>query len=212
LGLPNADKSLHDGRLLIDIARRAEALGFATVGTIGRVSYPSFEELVTLAAAAGATERIGLMTDILLAATREPVLLAKQAATLDQVSGGRFVLGIGVGGRSDDFDVTGLNLHDRGKRLDAALDPMHRAWPGEPVPRSPRPGPARAGEVAAEAESNLKAYYGDFGARVWEGTIKTAEEAWQRVSTFEQAGADELIMFMAAPAIEQAERLAKAVF
>ncbi len=221
------------------------------------------------------------MTDILLAATREPVLLAKQAATLDQVSGGRFVLGIGVGGRPDDFAVTGFNLHDRGKRLDAALDLMHRAWRGEPVPGStepvtPRPvnghfvpiilgghteraiariaryglgftlgggtpeqlrgmiervttiwnGAGRPGkpefralsyfalgdEVAAEAESNLKQYYGDFGPRVWAGTIKTAEEAWQRVSTFEQAGADELIMFMAAPALEQAERLAKAVF
>ena len=79
------------------------------------------------------------MTDILLAATREPVMLAKQAATLDQVSGGRFVLGIGVGGRPDDFDVTGFDLHDRGKRLDAALDLMHRAWRGEPVPGSTEP-------------------------------------------------------------------------
>ena len=220
------------------------------------------------------------MTDILLAPTREPVLLAKQAATLDQVSHGRFVLGIGVGGRPDDFAVTGFNLHDRGKRLDAALDLMHRAWRGEPVPGStepvtPRPvnghsvpiiigghteraiarlgkygigytlgggapeqlrgmiervttiwnGAGRPGkpefraqayfalgdEVAAEAESNLKEYYGDFGPRVWAGTLKTAEDAWQRVSTFQQAGADELIMFMAAPAVEQAERLAKAV-
>ena len=229
---------------------------------------------MTLGAAAGATERIGLMTDILLATVREPVLLAKQAATLDQVSSGRFVLGVGVGGRPDDFTVTGFNLHDRGKRMDAALDLMHQAWRGEPV--TPRPvnghfvpiilgghteraiariakyglgytlgggtpeqlrgmmervttiwnGAGRPGkpefralsyfalgdEAAAEAEGNLKDYYGDFGPRVWAGTIKTAEEAWQRVSTFEQAGADELIVFMAAPAIEQAERLAKAVF
>src|SRR5438046_9388710 len=125
LGLPNADKSLHDGRLLVEIARRAEALGFSTLGTIGRVAYPSFEEMVTLAAAAGATERIGLMTDTLLATTRQPVLLAKQAATLDQLSGGRFVLGIGAGGREDDFTVTGSGFHDRGKRLDAGLDRMH---------------------------------------------------------------------------------------
>jgi len=86
LGLPNADKSVTNGRLLVDIARRAEALGFSTLATIGRVAYPNYEELVTLAAAAGATERIGLCTDILLAATREPVLLAKQAATLDQIA------------------------------------------------------------------------------------------------------------------------------
>jgi alkanesulfonate monooxygenase SsuD/methylene tetrahydromethanopterin reductase-like flavin-dependent oxidoreductase (luciferase family) len=73
---------------------------------------------VTLGAAAAVTERIGLMTDILLAPAREPILLAKQAATLDQISGGRFVLGIGVGARPDDFAVTGFNFKDRGKRLD----------------------------------------------------------------------------------------------
>jgi alkanesulfonate monooxygenase SsuD/methylene tetrahydromethanopterin reductase-like flavin-dependent oxidoreductase (luciferase family) len=251
------------------------------LGTIGRAAYPSFEELVTLAAAAGATERIGLMTDVLLATVREPVLLAKAAATLDQVSGGRFVMGLGVGGRADDFAVTGFNLHDRGKRMDAALDLMHAAWRGEPVPGTtqpvtPRPvnghsvpimfgghaeraiarlgkygigytlgggqpeqlrgmiekvttiwnGAGRPGkpefralgyfalgdEVAAEAESNVKEYYSDYGPRVWAGAVKTAEEAWQRVSAFEQAGCDELILFMAAPAVSQAERLAEAVF
>src|SRR5689334_4597241 len=125
LGLPNADLSIHDGKLLVDIARRAEELGFSTLGTIGRIAYPTFEELVTLAAAAGATSRIGLMTDVLIAPARDPVLLAKQAATLDQVSGGRFTLGISVGSRPDDFSTTGFNLKDRGKRFDAALDLMH---------------------------------------------------------------------------------------
>jgi alkanesulfonate monooxygenase SsuD/methylene tetrahydromethanopterin reductase-like flavin-dependent oxidoreductase (luciferase family) len=88
---------------------------------------------MTLAAAAGATQHIGLMTDILLAPAREPILLAKQAATLDQLSGGRLVLGVGVGARPDDFAVTGVGFKDRGKRLDAALDLMHRIWRGEPV-------------------------------------------------------------------------------
>ncbi len=120
LGLPNSDKSLASGRLLVEIARRADALGFSSLGTIGRVAYPTYEELIVLAAAAAATERIGLTTDILLAATRDPVLLAKQAATLDQVSGGRFVLGIGVGGREDDFVASGREFHRRGKQLDAA--------------------------------------------------------------------------------------------
>ena len=134
LGLPNSDKSLRDGHLLVDVARRAEELGFSTLGTIGRDAYPIHEELVTLAAAAGATKRIGLMTDVLLAATREPVLLAKQAATLDQLSDGRFVLGIGAGARDDDFTLTGTDFHTRGKRLDAMLDVMHRAWRGDALP------------------------------------------------------------------------------
>jgi alkanesulfonate monooxygenase SsuD/methylene tetrahydromethanopterin reductase-like flavin-dependent oxidoreductase (luciferase family) len=220
------------------------------------------------------------MTDILLAAAREPVLLAKQAATLDQISGGRFILGIGAGAREDDFAVTGSDFHTRGKRLDAQLDLMHRAWRGELVagstqPVTPRPvnghsvptafgGSAEAAirrvakygvgytlgagtpqamakmiervdalwkeagregkprywalgyfalgeEVAAEAEANLTGYYGEYGPRVWAGAVKTAAEAKQRIAAFSEVGCDEYMMFMAAPAVEQAERLAEAV-
>jgi alkanesulfonate monooxygenase SsuD/methylene tetrahydromethanopterin reductase-like flavin-dependent oxidoreductase (luciferase family) len=139
LGLPNATVSLGDGGMLIEVARRAEELGFASLATIGRVAYPSYEELVVLAAAAGATRRIGLLTDVLLGPTREPVLLAKQAASLDQLSGGRFVLGVGVGGREDDFAVTGMGFKDRGRRWDRSLDLMHRAWRGEPLEGTDRP-------------------------------------------------------------------------
>ncbi len=123
----------------MEIARRAETLGFSSLGTIGRMAYSSYEELVTLAAAAAVTERIGLMTDILLATTREPVLLARQAATLDQISQGRFLLGIGVGGRPDDFIISGLEFKNRGRRMDEALDLMHRAWRGEPIPGTNQP-------------------------------------------------------------------------
>jgi len=280
LGLPNSDKSLHNGRLLVDIARRAEELGFSTLGTIGRVAFSTYEELITLGAAAAVTERTGLMTDILLAATREPVLLARQAATLDQISGGRFTLGIGAGVRPDDFSVTGYGFNDRGKRLDAALDLMHRAWRGETIPGTgelvtPRPvnghsvpimfggqsdnavrrvakygiGYTMGGgdptalsgmmervnaawkeagrdgrpqfrvlsyfalgdDVAAEAEQNILAYYGAWGPRIWAAAAKTPAQAKERVELFKATGSDELIMFMTAPAIEQAERLAQAV-
>src|SRR2546425_6794236 len=106
IGIPNSIPGA-DGRLLLEWARRAERLGFSSLATIGRIAYPSSEELVVLAAAAGVTERIGLFTNILLGPTRDPALLAKQAATLDQVSAGRLVLGVGVGGRPDDFETTG---------------------------------------------------------------------------------------------------------
>jgi alkanesulfonate monooxygenase SsuD/methylene tetrahydromethanopterin reductase-like flavin-dependent oxidoreductase (luciferase family) len=62
------------------------------------------------------------------------VLLAKQAATLDQISQGRFILGIGAGAREDDFTVTGTDFHARGKRLDAMLELMHSAWRGDAIP------------------------------------------------------------------------------
>ncbi|MGH7760752.1 MAG: LLM class flavin-dependent oxidoreductase [Candidatus Dormibacteraceae bacterium] len=267
--------------MLVDIARRAEARGFSSLATIGRIAYPSYDEIVTLSAAAGATERIGLMTNVLLGPAREPILLAGQAAALDQLSRGRFVLGLGVGSRPDDFAVTGLNFHDRGKRLDAALDLMHRAWRGEPVPGTemavnPRPvnghsvplmfggrvdrsidrvvkygigytlgggnpdglkammdrvsaawqAAGRSGkpefralayfaigdEVHAEAQSNVMDYYGDWGPGVWKATVKTADEARERVKAYEAIGCDELLLFMTAPATAQADRLAEAVF
>jgi alkanesulfonate monooxygenase SsuD/methylene tetrahydromethanopterin reductase-like flavin-dependent oxidoreductase (luciferase family) len=144
LGLPNAVPDNPNGRVLVDFARRAESLGFSSLGTLGRIAYPNYEELVTLAAAAGATERIGLFTDILLGPAREPILFAKQAASLDQLSGGRLVLGVGVGAREDDFTVSGHPFHTRGKRWDESLELIHRAWRGEPVegsdqPLTPRP-------------------------------------------------------------------------
>jgi alkanesulfonate monooxygenase SsuD/methylene tetrahydromethanopterin reductase-like flavin-dependent oxidoreductase (luciferase family) len=137
LGLPNAIPGA-SGALLLDWARRADRLGFSSLATIGRVAFPNFEELTLLAAAAGATERIGLFTCVLLGPTRSPVLLAKEAAGLDQLSGGRLVLGVGVGSRPDDFTTTGTDFKRRGRRWDEALDLMHRAWRGEPVAGSPK--------------------------------------------------------------------------
>src|SRR5439155_23104359 len=80
-----------------------------------------------------ATERIGLVTNVLLGPTRNAVLLAKEAASVDQLSGGRLTLGLGVGAREDDFNAVGLGFHDRGKRFDHDLELMHRAWKGELV-------------------------------------------------------------------------------
>jgi alkanesulfonate monooxygenase SsuD/methylene tetrahydromethanopterin reductase-like flavin-dependent oxidoreductase (luciferase family) len=143
IGIPNTIPGT-EGRLLLEWSRRADRLGFASLGTIGRVAYPGYDELIVLAAAAGTTERIELSTNVLLGPTRSPVLLAREAAALDQLSGGRLALGVGVGGRGDDFDVSGTTFRDRGRRWDQALELMHRAWRGEPVagstgPVSPRP-------------------------------------------------------------------------
>lgn len=138
IGIPNSIPG-GDGKLRLDWARRADQLGFSTLATIGRVAYPTYDELVVLAAAAAATERIELFTNVLLGPTRNPVLLAKEAASLDQLSGGRFVLGVGVGGRPDDFTASGTTMHDRGRRWDQALEVMHAAWRGEPVAGSPKP-------------------------------------------------------------------------
>jgi alkanesulfonate monooxygenase SsuD/methylene tetrahydromethanopterin reductase-like flavin-dependent oxidoreductase (luciferase family) len=138
IGLPNTIPGT-EGRTIIEWARRSEELGFSTLATIDRIVYPSYESLVVLAAAAGATERIGLLTNVLLGPTRNPVLLAKEAASLDRLSGGRFTLGASVGSREDDYTVTGMGFHNRGKRWDEALELMHKAWRGEPIGGSPTP-------------------------------------------------------------------------
>src|SRR3954470_20882230 len=95
IGLPNPILGA-DGRTIVEWARRADELGFSTLATIDRIAYPSYDSLLVLAAAAGATERIGLLTNVLLGPTRNPVLLAKEAASLDRLSGGRFTLGASV--------------------------------------------------------------------------------------------------------------------
>jgi alkanesulfonate monooxygenase SsuD/methylene tetrahydromethanopterin reductase-like flavin-dependent oxidoreductase (luciferase family) len=149
IGLPNTIPGA-EGRLLVTWARRAEQRGFSTLGTIDRIAYPNYDSLIALAAAAAATERIGLMTDVLLGPTRNPALLAKEAASVDQISGGRLTLGLSVGGRADDFEVVGQEFKNRGQRWDAALDLIHRAWQGEPVAGSPKPitpRPVRDGRV-----------------------------------------------------------------
>ncbi|MPZ23312.1 MAG: LLM class flavin-dependent oxidoreductase [Dehalococcoidia bacterium] len=136
--LPNAVIGMQ-GRLLIDWAKSAEAHGFSTLATVDRLVFPNYEPLTVLAAAAGATERIGLMTNVLLAPTRNPVLLAKQAASVDQLSGGRLTLGLGVGSREDDAVASNTDFHTRGRRMSGVIDTLRRAWRGEQVAGSPRP-------------------------------------------------------------------------
>jgi alkanesulfonate monooxygenase SsuD/methylene tetrahydromethanopterin reductase-like flavin-dependent oxidoreductase (luciferase family) len=131
IGLPNAVPGT-EGRSLIDWARNAEEAGFSTLGTIGRLVYPNYEELVSLSAAAAVTSRIRLTTGVLLAPLySNTALFAKQAASLDRLSGGRLVLGLGLGGRDDDFTASSLPTRGKGRRLDEQLTELKRIWAGE---------------------------------------------------------------------------------
>jgi probable F420-dependent oxidoreductase len=138
IGLPNPIPGT-SGKTLLEWARRAEKRGFSSLATIDRVAYPSYESLIALAAAAAVTERIGLVTNILIAPTRNPVLLAKEAASVDQISGGRLTLGLGVGGREDDFAASDQQFADRGRIFDKQLETLHDAWKGAPVAGSKNP-------------------------------------------------------------------------
>lgn len=131
IGLPTTIPGVTGGQV-IEWAKRADAAGFSSLGTIDRIVYSNFESLVSLAAGAAVTERIGLVTSILIAPSRaSTAVLAKEAATVHALSGGRLVLGVAPGGREDDFTAAGVSFEDRGRRFDAMLDELKRLWTGE---------------------------------------------------------------------------------
>jgi alkanesulfonate monooxygenase SsuD/methylene tetrahydromethanopterin reductase-like flavin-dependent oxidoreductase (luciferase family) len=131
IGLPNAVPRV-DRAGIVEWARRAEEAGFSSLGTIDRIVYDNYESLIALAAAAAVTERIRLMTDIMIAPLRSnTALLAKQTATLNHLSGGRAVLGLAVGGREDDYEASGVEFRTRGRVFDRQLEELARHWSGE---------------------------------------------------------------------------------
>jgi len=132
IGLPNTVPDT-PGTLLVEWARRAEERGFTGLATIDRIVYPNYDPLIALAAVAGATTRIGLFTNILIAPLHPPAMLAKASASLDQLSNGRLTLGLAAGGRADDYVAAGRDFRTRGRAFDETLAAVHRAWRGEPV-------------------------------------------------------------------------------
>ncbi|GAA3430871.1 LLM class flavin-dependent oxidoreductase [Kutzneria kofuensis] len=147
IGLPNQVRDV-DPTVIPTWAARAERAGFSSVGTIGRIAYPGVIDTVALAAAAGATSTIGLISNIMVATVWPGTLLAKELAGIDGVSGGRLTVGIGVGGRPDDFVVDGLGPKGLGKRIDKDLEAYRALWTGQPVGGGDNPGvPAGTREV-----------------------------------------------------------------
>lgn len=147
IGLPATVPGV-DRSSLLDWSRKSDERGFSTLGVIDRLVFPNYEPLVSLAAAAAVTERIRLTTAVLLGPLRTNVaMLAKEIATIDSLSKGRFVLGIGLGAREDDYTASGLETKGRGAVLDRQLDDLKRVWSGEGLNGTDPigPPPARKG-------------------------------------------------------------------
>lgn len=167
VGLPNAVPGA-DPAAVVDWARRADDGPFASLGTVDRVIYDNLEPMVSLAAAAAVTTRVELVTCILIAPLRERSTLAKQAISLDALSGGRFTLGVAIGARGDDYERNefgGARLpgpegrqdggatagQHRGDRLTAQLTALRAAWDdGELTPSG---APRRAPRVLVGGDS-----------------------------------------------------------
>jgi probable F420-dependent oxidoreductase len=134
-----------------DLATRAERLGFESLWTVEHVVVPSGYEskypydrsgkmaggaeefdlpdpLIWLAYVAAVTEKIKLATGILILPQRNPLVTAKEIASIDALSGGRMVLGVGVGWLEEEFDALGVPFSDRGRRLDDYIEAMRALW------------------------------------------------------------------------------------
>ena len=182
------------GQLLIEWAKKADAGPFSSLGLIDRLVYDNYDPLIAFAAAAGATQRIRLITSVILAPLRSATLLAKQAASLDALSGGRFTLGVGIGSREDDFRAAEVPFHRRGKILDEQLATMQRIWSGERLsdavgPIGPAPTQAGGPEIliggrAPAAIQRLGTWGNGFisggsGPQAANESFRAAEKVWR---------------------------------
>jgi alkanesulfonate monooxygenase SsuD/methylene tetrahydromethanopterin reductase-like flavin-dependent oxidoreductase (luciferase family) len=182
IGLPNAVPGT-DGALLVEWARRGEAGPFTSLGVVDRLRYDAHEPLTTLAAAAAVTERIGLVTMVVIGPLRNPTLLAKEAATVQAMSRGRLVLGLGAGARADDYEAAGVPTAGRGERLSAMIRELRDRWDEPDSPKiDPPPILAGGGSDAAVARVAMHAdgyVHGGGPPRSFARVVDRVRAAWR---------------------------------
>jgi alkanesulfonate monooxygenase SsuD/methylene tetrahydromethanopterin reductase-like flavin-dependent oxidoreductase (luciferase family) len=190
IGLPAAVPDA-DATTIGAWAAEAERAGFASVGVFDRLVYDNLEPLTALAAAAARTEQVELVTTVLNVGWRaNPVLVAKQMASVDLLSGGRLTAGLGLGGWPDDFAASEVPTSGGGARLESALATMHQVWAGEltgeggPTRRLPqgRPGLLFGGLVPAaytRAATRAQGWVAPlFGLQMLENGAVAVRQAW----------------------------------
>jgi alkanesulfonate monooxygenase SsuD/methylene tetrahydromethanopterin reductase-like flavin-dependent oxidoreductase (luciferase family) len=196
VGLPTTTPGT-DGRCVVEWARRADAGPFASLGVLDRMVYRSVEPFLSLAAAAAVSSRIRLVTMVVIGPLRNTVLLAKQAASLDLLSGGRLTLGLAIGARDDDYQATGVDRAGRGRRLADQLVELRSIWEKAEVgPEPVQPGgpPLLAGGLSGAAFARM--------ARAADGYVhgggpprafaNAAAKAWAAWRDLERPGRPEL--------------------
>ncbi len=134
---------------IIEVAQRAETLGFDSVWALDRLLWPlqpkskypgnprgqlptvmqnTYDPLTVLTFVAALTQKVLLGTSVLVAPYRSPLVVAKMGATLDILSGGRFILGVGVGWSADEFTASGQSFLERQQQTDEFLRVLHELW------------------------------------------------------------------------------------
>ena len=182
VGLPNTTPGA--GSALLEWARRADAGPFASVAVLDRLVYDSVEPFAALAGAAAVTARVRLATMIAVGPLRSTALLAKQAASVHALSGGRLTLGLAVGARRDDYEAAGVDHRGRGKRLSEQLAYLRGGVDAERI------GPARdgiellVGGGSGQAYARMARYadgyaHGGGPPRAFAGAAARAHAAWR---------------------------------
>ncbi|MFD8990855.1 LLM class F420-dependent oxidoreductase [Streptomyces goshikiensis] len=130
---------------LAGVARAADRAGFGYLATCDHVAIPRrlagpmstvwYDPVATLSFLAGITERVRLLSHVAIVGLRHPLISAKQYATLDHLSGGRLILGVGAGHVQEEFEVLGIDFARRGALLDETLDALRAALGPEEYPR-----------------------------------------------------------------------------
>jgi alkanesulfonate monooxygenase SsuD/methylene tetrahydromethanopterin reductase-like flavin-dependent oxidoreductase (luciferase family) len=193
-------ESFIDQAFITEWARRADRAGFSSLAVTDRVVHHAKEPLIALAVAAGVTDQIRLTASAIVVPSRETTLLARQAASLDALSDGRFTLGVGVGVRPDDFEATGTDFRTRGRRVEAQLTQLRRIWAGEPAadgigPIGPTPSRAGGPEVLiggyVDAIARRIATWGDGYLAPVGGDPTSVLGLWERIQVaWREAGRD----------------------
>ena len=158
LTLPTMTPGLSRDTLLQWI-RRIDEGPFATLATGERIAFPNPDLMVTMGAAAALTTRVELVLTVVVLPLHAAAVVAKQTATLDVLSNGRLTVGVGVGGREEDFRVVGAPFGHRLSRMEAQVHAMRRIWSGEPAdgattpvgPRPPHVPPVLIGALAHDS-------------------------------------------------------------
>jgi alkanesulfonate monooxygenase SsuD/methylene tetrahydromethanopterin reductase-like flavin-dependent oxidoreductase (luciferase family) len=183
VGLPTTTPGA-TGELLLEWARRADTGPFSSVAVLDRVAYDSFEPFAALAAAAGVTERVRLATMIAIGPVRPTGLLAKQAASVHQLSGGRLTLGLAVGARTEDYDAAHAEHKGRGAKLAEQLAYIRGEVDGDRVGPSRQGIEILVGGLSGQAFSRMARYadgyaHGGGPPRAFASAAARAEAAWK---------------------------------
>ena len=132
MSLPTMAKG-YERASTVDWARAIDAGPFSSISCGERITFHNPEMMVTMAAAAAVTERVDVFVNLVVLPLHSPVLIAKQLATLDNLSAGRLTVGLAVGGREHDYRAVDAPFARRHQRLDDGVATMRRIWAGEPA-------------------------------------------------------------------------------